>query len=78
MWCEIRMQENKEILLSLIQRPQNSNMSYHKAIRVTNPTYFYWVMPERTCKIMIAKLRKVLFKASSYIFFLAHPFNLKK
>ena len=28
MWCEIRMQENKEILLSLIQRPQNSNMSY--------------------------------------------------
>ena len=56
----------------------NSNMSYHKAIRVTNPTYFYWVMPERTCKIMIANLRKVLFKASSYIFFLAHPFNLKK
>ena len=31
-----------------------SNMSYHKAIRVTNPTYFYWAMPERTCKIMIA------------------------
>ena len=25
----------------------NSNMSYHKAIRVTNPTYFYWIMPER-------------------------------
>ena len=55
-----------------------SNMSYHKAIRVTNPTYFYWAMPERTCKIMIANLKKRLSIASSNIFFPGTSIQLEK